>query len=404
MVGQVALALAIVMPVIYFLNMQLRGIIATDARREFTFAQYLGLRAICAFLGLGINVGIAYFGPFDRSTALIIAAVALTKTFDFISDMFYGLAQQVERMDRIAISLVLQGVLQLCSLGLIVWTTKSLALALLATAAVSAFITFTYDVRTATLSHEQDSALCGVWERAEWLLSSVRREVTPRVVARLAWIGLPMGVVLGLNSVISSVPRYIIVEELGQHELGVFAGMFYFIVAGQQIVGALGDSSSPRLALWFASNDYKKFFAMLARLVAITLVLGLIGVVFALTAGPRFLTLVYNSDYAGHGEAFTWLLASSGPLHLASILGVAVTAMRRFHIQVPFRVIHVCLVFVFSAWLIPRHGLIGAGQAMCASALVSVVMMLILLGLCSSAWLKVQKASTLGRGKKESQV
>src|SRR5947208_17078221 len=44
MVGQFAFALAIVMPVIALTGLQLRVVQATDAKHEFVFGYYLGLR------------------------------------------------------------------------------------------------------------------------------------------------------------------------------------------------------------------------------------------------------------------------------------------------------------------------------------------------------------------------
>src|SRR5271157_5932336 len=41
MVGQFALGLAVTTPIIMFANLQLRGVQATDARREYRFGHYL---------------------------------------------------------------------------------------------------------------------------------------------------------------------------------------------------------------------------------------------------------------------------------------------------------------------------------------------------------------------------
>src|ERR1700722_789398 len=52
LVGQFALGLAVTAPVIMLSNLQLRGVLATDAREEHTFSDYLELRLVTTGLAL----------------------------------------------------------------------------------------------------------------------------------------------------------------------------------------------------------------------------------------------------------------------------------------------------------------------------------------------------------------
>ncbi|MDQ3918276.1 MAG: lipopolysaccharide biosynthesis protein, partial [Acidobacteriota bacterium] len=126
MVGQFALALAIVTPTLAFTNLQLRALEATDAKGEFPFSDYLAVRILTVTLALCVVAGVLMWGGYDRELFLVVLAVALTKTFDSLSDVFYGALQLHGRMDRIAKSLILQGVLQLLALLLIVSASRSL--------------------------------------------------------------------------------------------------------------------------------------------------------------------------------------------------------------------------------------------------------------------------------------
>src|SRR5436305_1160496 len=73
MVGQFALALAITAPVFMFTNLQLRGIQATDARREYAFGDYLSLRLAMTALGLTVVTGFALLTGYTLATAAVIA-------------------------------------------------------------------------------------------------------------------------------------------------------------------------------------------------------------------------------------------------------------------------------------------------------------------------------------------
>ena len=58
MVGEFALGLAITSPVMVFSMLQLRVVQATDARHDYSFADYLGLRLVTTILALAAIVGI----------------------------------------------------------------------------------------------------------------------------------------------------------------------------------------------------------------------------------------------------------------------------------------------------------------------------------------------------------
>src|SRR5688572_12989036 len=59
LVGQFALGVAIASPVILLANLDLRALLSTDARREFRFQDYLGLRLLTTLLALVAIGGLA---------------------------------------------------------------------------------------------------------------------------------------------------------------------------------------------------------------------------------------------------------------------------------------------------------------------------------------------------------
>ena len=88
MVGQFTLGLAVTAPVIMFTNLQLRGVQATDAKGDYVFSDYLGLRLIGTGLALLIIAGITFKAGYRWETSLVILAIALAKAFESISDVF----------------------------------------------------------------------------------------------------------------------------------------------------------------------------------------------------------------------------------------------------------------------------------------------------------------------------
>src|ERR1035438_7188079 len=97
-VGQFSLGLAIAAPVMLFASLSLRAVQATDARFQVQFRDYAGLRILMTITAVSVIFGIG--GVLYRGeTTLTIAAFALTKGIESLSDVVYGLWQQQERME-----------------------------------------------------------------------------------------------------------------------------------------------------------------------------------------------------------------------------------------------------------------------------------------------------------------
>jgi len=369
MVGQFALGLAITAPVIMFANLQLRAVQATDARREYLFGDYIGLRLITTALALLVIAGIVLVSGYRRETVLVILAVGIAKTFEAISDVFYGMLQQHERMDRIAKSMMMKGPLSLVALSVGVYLTGSVFWGAMGLVIAWALILVGYDVRSGALmlkSMPQPSGLApdeGDQEavlRPRWEMSTL---------ARLAWLALPLGIVMMLISLNSNIPRYFIEQYLGERGLGIFAAIAYLQKAGATVVGALGQSASPRLATHYAAGSSRAFRALLLKLVGIGALLGGASVLVALVAGREVLTLLYRPEYAER-DLFVWLMVAAGITYVASFLGHGMTAARYFRAQVPLFASVTGTAALACRWLIPSGGLHGAATALIIASFV----------------------------------
>ncbi len=361
MVGQFALGLAITAPIVMFANLQLRAVQATDARQQYRFGDYFGLRLITTALALLAIVAIAPLLSRSRwDTVLVVLAVGLAKSFESISDVFYGLLQQHERMDRIAKSMMIKGVLSLAALSVVTYLTRSVLDGTLALAATWGLILCCYDIPNGALILSPSP---------EPEVSAVRPRWALRTLSGLAWLTLPLGVVMMLTSLNSSIPRYFIVQRLGNGPLGIFAAVAYLQTVGTTIVGALGQSASPRLARYYASRDVASFRTLLYKLMGIGALLGLGGVAVALVAGRHILTLIYKAQYAEQ-DVLVWLMVGAAISYIGSFLGYGMVAARCFRIQLPLSALATGVTALACALLIPPYGLRGAAVALLISAVV----------------------------------
>lgn len=358
MVGQFALALAVTTPVILFAGLQLRGVLATDALGQYAFGDYLSLTLATTALALGVIAGLAFLGGHPRPTALVIVAVGLGKGFDAVSEVFYGLFQQHERLDRVARALMVNGVFSLLALGGLVYLTGGVFWGAVGWAAASALTLLACN-------------LPGAVRLAAGAPASPQppRPALPRRLLGLAWLALSLGLVALLLSLNANLPRYFIDRYAGAGSLGIFAAVAYLMTVGNTVVTALGQSASPRLARLYAAGDRAGFRGLLFRLTGLVALGGVLGVLLALLVGRQVLALLYTPEYARDPLLLVGLAVAAGVGFVCSVLGYAMTAARYLRVQPPLFAAVGLVTALASAALIPRRGLPGAALALVLAAL-----------------------------------
>jgi len=369
MVGQFVLGLAVTAPIYMFTNLELSKVQGTDVRQEYTFGDFLGLRLVMTCLALVGTTGIVLISGYRMATAIIIIAVGFSKAVEVISDIFFGLFQRHERMDRVGISLLIKGPVTLVALACGLYFTGSILVGVIWLTVTRLLILFVYDIPNgASVIRSQsftstskpgrgffrDSVLCPRWHKP--------------IMKRLVWLTLPLGIMVMLSSLDSNIPRFFLERTAGERQLGFFAALAYVKVAGQTVVSALGQSANPRLATYYATGRMARFRSMLLSLVGIGMLLGGVGVLGAWIAGRQFLTLFYGAEYGEHASVFVWIMLSAGILYVESFISYSIIAVRFHRAQSFFSVFVVAATVVASILLIPGRGIGGAAGVLVVMA------------------------------------
>jgi O-antigen/teichoic acid export membrane protein len=371
MVGNFALSLAIVLPVLMFTSLSLRSLQVTDHRHTYRLLEYVSLRllAVCFSLLLIAAFGLVtgYSAAMVRLTVLIGGA----KAFEYISDILYGLLQKKEDMAGIAISMIIRAMLSVAALTLGVYLTQSLLWGATGLLVASGVVLFAYDVPKA-LADRKDRISSEV-QKALHYMQAVVAKGEHRRLWKLGVTGLPMGVVLMLVSLNLNIPRYFIQQHLGMAELGIFSAIATLLAAGSIVTNAIGQAAAPRLAKYFITGDKRAFSILLAVIIAVSLGLGGLGLVGSLVFGRQAMALIYRPEYSIHQDVLVWLMGASGFFYLGSTLGYAVTAVRCFTPQLPLFAGAAVTTGIGCFLLIPSFGLRGAAIAILISAVVQCV-------------------------------
>ena len=353
MLGQYALALAVITPVAMLSHLNLRAVLATDLEERHPFGDYLAVRLATTVLGLGAIAAIAWAAGYRGLLAAVILACGAAQSVENVSDIYYGAMQRRERMDQIARSMMARSLISLTSFGAALWVTGNLVAGVAALGLGRAAVLLVYDRPQGSTGER----LCRSAWPAGW------------TIVRTA---LPLGLVLMLVSLNTNLPRYAIEHYLGALELAAFAAAASFVTVGSTIVNAVGQAATPRLARYASERNPPRFLRLSLQLAGLALAVGIMGVLTAAILGRFVLSLVYRPEYAAYSGVLVAALGAAGLGYLAATLGYVVTAARAFNAQVPL----FCCVAVscgVAAWqLVPRFGLYGAVMALAAASCVQI--------------------------------
>ncbi|MFE4570536.1 lipopolysaccharide biosynthesis protein [Paenibacillus chitinolyticus] len=345
MVGQFSLGLAITAPVFMFTNLQLRGILASDRKDEYTYGQYFGLRLTATLIAFLTIVGISFLGPYNWETAVVIVLIGLAKSAEAMSEIAFGLMQKHERMDKISLSLIAKGIISLLLLIILLWLTQNIILGMVSFALSAILLFLTYDL-TNSRNYDSTKIILNLHELKKLIKTS-----------------LPMGLVMLLISLNANIPRYFIEHGMGTDKLGYFSAISYMMMAGTTVVSALGQSAVPRFAGYYAEAKWGMFRSLMIKLVMIGTILGVSGVFIVLVFGKEMLTIIYKPEYASYQSVFILIMIGAGISYISSFLGYGLTSARLFSVQ-PYIFLVVCLTTLLASyWLIPLWGLEGAAVA-----------------------------------------
>ena len=353
-VGQLALGFAVAAPVALFFNLGLRTLQTTDSKGEFRFGTYVRLRALSVPLAWMTVAAFSVLAPWSSETRWVVLAVAGAKVAESLSDVLHGRLQQHERLDLVSRSQVLRGV---------------------ATAAATVF----------ALALSPTAVSVGVGLIVAWTLVLVLYDV-PRALRtgiphagegtqdgqlkRLLRNALPLGGVAMLISLGPSVPRYFLSLQWTERELGLFGAAASLSVATGLVINSLGQASAPRLSRLFADGARSHFLRLLGRLGVFAVLYGAACVGGALLLGEQVLSIAFTPEYAAETTTLVWLMVGAAVQHVASVLWYALSATRRFKVQLPLFLTTTAVAVVASAVLIPARGTLGAAFAVVAMAVV----------------------------------
>jgi len=147
LVGQYALGLALVYPVMMLSNMQLRSVMNSSVRDGAQFGHYLSLRLLMTLAAFAAIFGITRILRYDWQLTEVVLMVGVAYGIETISDGYYARLQLHDRMAEISKSLMARAVLSVLILAAVTYATRSVVWGIAGVAVGRAIVLFGYDTR-----------------------------------------------------------------------------------------------------------------------------------------------------------------------------------------------------------------------------------------------------------------
>lgn len=399
--GQYVLAIALATPVVLFCGLELRSALVADAGSQFALGTYLALRRWTLLVAAVVLVGLLGWRATDHASQasflLILAGVFAARLGWAWAEVGWGVYQRRERLDLLAVSVGLRGVVAILPFALLL----PLYAALKASGRVGAD-RLAEGAALAVVIHALGFA--GVWfffDRPRLPDSAHTRLAAAWPVMRaLAVQTIPLGVVALVVNLCDSFPRVVVERQPdGQAQLGYFGALAYITMAGNLVVIQAATAAANRLARFY-QQDFGAFLRLGARLVGAAIAIGGGVLVVALFLGRWILATLYTPQYARFETEFQIIVAAHCLALLTNVFGAATTQMRLFWVQVPAQVITLLVTVGAALVLIPgTNAVLGAAQ----TALVRACAQFILYAGCVAVGLAVRPGGDGGnRGRRDS--
>lgn len=343
-VGQFAFAQAVATPIIIIGQLQLRQLQVTDTRAEAKFGHYMSARAVGSLVALMAVLAIAVGGGYRGEMLLIMAFIGAAKAFESMSDIAHGSLQTRERMELIARSQSIKGVVSFMTLWLALLYTDSLVLAVAAMAVVWGLVLVMYDLPLARSVWPGEPLF--LWHRD--------------VMTHLVRIGLPLAIASGLLSASANLPRYFLEATRGEEAVGLFTVAAMPLVLLGLVNSSMSQATLARAAVYYHSGRLRLFNRLAFGLSAFHIVSGVLAALVLAAFGGPILRVLFTEEYVSVAPVAA-MLAVAVAIGGISVWGNAVqVAGRHFGLQCANVAVHLAVQFPLCWALIEPYGLMGA--------------------------------------------
>lgn len=337
-----------------------RNVQVSDLEEEKSFSSYQVQRWVCGVLALLIGIAYNALRAYDAHMATICMGVYVYKMIDGVADVYEGRLQQADKLYLGGVSQTVRSVLVIALFSLVLFITRSIALASIAMAA-AAVVSMAFVTLPLALLETEKSRGFEV------------NEVTN--LFQLCW---PILATTLLFNLIESMPKFVMEGAL-EYENQLYFNALYF--PAQAILLAIGFVYKPQLLrlsnIWANPTTRRKFDLIMAAVLGVVVLITVVMELFMGACGVQLLSTLYGLDFEQF-RVLAYLMVLAGGITAAiDFIAAIVTLLRRTDELTRCYLVSFALAVVIPVALVPFFGLVGAVISYLATMTVLLALMCI---------------------------
>lgn len=340
----------------------------SDVSSKFTKKTYIFTRLALSFAVLVAAFLFCVANAYDPVKTGILLSLVLVKITEAVADAYYGVMQSNRKLYRSGQIMVAKYVV-----ASIVFVATDIVSANLLLSSVSFLVVMTIFLLAVDIPYARsiDSEVKG---------GLVKKEIV-RQGLKLITVLTPVFIVSLFAMFPLNIPRYFI-DVYHQVEIGYFGILVMPITLIFLLMTFILQPNVVELSNLFKKGDLKKFNKVVLRISVVTFLLGMITLGLSALIGIPALGLIFGVSFEAYYEVLLILVFAAA---INALIGVLINVLVIMRVLLPQLVTLIStnsILVVFSAAIIPQHGIIGAALLFLA---VNIVQLLILTGIYKAA-------------------
>lgn len=343
-VGVYSLALAIVTPLLIFLNLGLRMQLMTDVKKEIPIAVYKKTQILSSIIGVFLIVILCLIFDLDNEIGVIIALIGIMKSIEYQSELYYGYLQRKKLNKVVSLSLFVKSLVFVSFIFLGVYLKYSLINTVCIATLFYCVVGIIFDN-------------VNIKKRIEIGREKIKKEYLIKILK----IGLPLSLSTLLISMNVNLPR-IILGKYDLEQLGYFASIVAFMQIGTLLVVSVGQVFAGKMANYYQDGDFKKYYYIAIIGVVLAFIIGLTSILIAYFFGNYILYLLLGYEYSSSLIFYVFLIAPFQ--YMMTMFGYIQGATRKSRNLLFVNILVFTVISVLSILLIPLYKIYGLILAM----------------------------------------
>ncbi len=358
-VGQILLAMAVITPISFLVNMELRSVYVTDTRQRVTPEACLRLRIFTnALLMLFLLILCGWLGSgWSLQKKAVMLLMGLVRASESWADIYFGVFQKNEKMKIWAFSRMTKVTLIFLWALVLPHVSSSVVWFPVGWFVVVTGMAWFYDRPLARRFYEPADP--GSAEHWNW-----------RPVLKSGFV---LGLFCSLSIMNHHVPQYFVAGYLGDTFVAYLGVLLLFVNGMVNLQNSVNHAVLSRLAVYYQQNR-RMFLGLVGKLMALSGSGAALGLIVVMWRGEWILATFYSEEYAKLSDLFVLVFLAGVILLLGMILGDAVVACHKFNGRL-FAMIAGLVVNIAVCYLyLEDYGLAAAAWAMLCSAITVTVL------------------------------